>query len=432
MGWVAALATVLGGALSGGGSLLGGSQAGQAGNVHDQPLSGFTPNADPLLQALQAMGLLSQGAPTQDFLSRGGPLSQLTNTIQQSGKKGRDLRLVNEGIAIIRALEKRARDSGVPADQIASVVADEFRRLTFGTKEEVERTGDKQADREAIRAAEDEDARFREEIGDLIGVRNLSHFGRTARDFAQIIGTQGYGNLEELLQAEQDFQAQAAPLVERLNALSGQVFGGREAAQQAIARLQGDFPAPTASDLRGVIGQEEEALLAALNLNMGDERQALLEAANTGGFNPAAGLGRIGERGLVMRRQIPNDAISRAVALLAGQQGLSAGALSALQGSVGLQDQTSLAAAGVGNQANLSAAQLAAQQAQAFANLATQAQLQKAGFTQQGFSDFGNAFGSLGEMYYNTQQNNANNASTMALADAIRNSSNNPGTGSGG
>jgi len=69
-------------------------------------------------------------------------------------------------------------------------------------------------------------------------------------------------------------------------------------------------------------GLTEQGLLSELRDREQQAREQTLQTANVGGLNPAAGLSRITERGLLSREDIENQSIQRAIGLISAQQGI--------------------------------------------------------------------------------------------------------------
>lgn len=123
-----------------------------------------------------------------------------------------------------------------------------------------------------------------------------------------ILGASGFGTLEQLFQAENDFQTQVSTLSGRFSeAADRNAEISRIAQQRQLERLQsGEFDL---SKLREVEQARSEQRLE-------DARRELLRLGNVAGLNPAGGLREL-ER---LRETEENDALGRALALFGGTQ----------------------------------------------------------------------------------------------------------------
>jgi len=107
-------------------------------------------------------------------------------------------------------------------------------------------------------------------------------------------------------------------------------------------------------------GLSEQQLLSELEDREQQAREQTLQTANFGGLNPAQGLSRITERGLLSRENIENQSIDRAIGLITAQQGIRGREGSLLEGLLFPQSSFNLLASE--NQQAATTTQLAAAQ----------------------------------------------------------------------
>jgi len=107
-------------------------------------------------------------------------------------------------------------------------------------------------------------------------------------------------------------------------------------------------------------GLSEQQLLSELEDREQQARERTLQSANVFGLNPAQGLSRISERGLLSRENIENQSIDRAIGLITAQQGVRAREGSILEGLLFPESSFNLLASE--NQQAASTNQLAAAQ----------------------------------------------------------------------
>jgi hypothetical protein len=178
-------------------------------------------------------------------------------------------------------------------------------------------------------------------------------------------GRVGYNNLEALVRDQREFMGSAFANQSEVRRLQEESLAGRRSAQSAIARIQGDFVAPSEEELAERTSEIENILRAQIERDFGEQRGQSRYEANAYGINPAGRLGRLDESQALANLSAGPDALARTLQLVSGQQGVQATALGALQGSLGT---------GTTNAANLLGLQLnqntaAAQQALGLAQL---------------------------------------------------------------
>ena len=349
-GWISA-AIIGAGALSGVGSFLAADSAASAGQTKKAPAATARTETDPVLAALRAQGLLGLGVDPGP-LGVGGQGSPLNQVAQQltSGNiidtRRQGLTLVSMGIQRVGETIRRFQASGLEGDALTSAVK-------------------KDLDRQKV-------------------------FDRTVGIVVNLGGIQaaGFGSVEEFIKAETDFQATQQGQAANQSALAAQIRAGREGAQGSIAQLQSDFPLATEENLNRLEGLERERQA----LEFSRQRDQIAEQSNVLGINPAGSLGLLGEREAASGL----DAVTRALSILGGRQQLGAQGLAALQGSLGVQQEQALQAAGIQQSGILGASQLAAQQGIAAAQNDLQGQLASAQFQQQGFGSLASSLSLLG------------------------------------
>jgi hypothetical protein len=190
---------------------------------------------------------------------------------------------------------------------------------------------------------------------------------------------QGYGSLVDLVKAEQAFTTQYDPA--EIARLQGVTSAGRRGAQESVARIQGDFVAPSAADIQAQAGISETALRGQIARERSDAEAGIFEQMNAMGINPAARLGRLDEWQAQQNLEAQPNALARALQLLSGEQSLQTSALGALQGSLSVQSGNAMGMLGL--QQSLGAQ--AANQALALAGMSNQnAQLAGEGIANAG------------------------------------------------
>ena len=197
----------------------------------------------------------------------------------------------------------------------------------------------------------------------------------------------GFARLSDFLEAQFQYETQAAEFEQRAAEIAPQIQQGRNDALLQIAQLQGDFPVVTAEGLRELELRETNRRFRELDENRDEAERQALEQSQAFGTNPAGVLGQIREQDLQSRQDIQDiEALQRAILLASGQQSLGAQGLAALQGSL----NAPLAALGQGasltSQGQNAQGSLALQQAnvlnQINANLAIQETANRLGVSQ--------------------------------------------------
>jgi hypothetical protein len=181
-------------------------------------------------------------------------------------------------------------------------------------------------------------------------------------------GRVGYNNLEALVRDQREFMGSAFANQSEVRRLQEESLAGRRSAQSAIARIQGDFVAPSEEELAERTSEIENILRAQIERDFGEQREQSLYEANAYGINPAGRLGRLDESQALANLGTGPDSLARTLQLVAGRQGVQATALGSLQNS--LQPAIANASGLLGMQMNQNAS--AAQQALGIAQLQSQ------------------------------------------------------------
>jgi hypothetical protein len=119
-----------------------------------------------------------------------------------------------------------------------------------------------------------------------------------------------------------------------LRGLQEESLAGRRGAQSSIARIQGDFVAPSQADILAQSGTIEEALRGQIARERSDSQNTIFEQMNAMGINPGARLGRLDEWQAQQNLEAQPNALARALQLMSGQQNLQGNALALLRGSL--------------------------------------------------------------------------------------------------
>lgn len=310
------LLALLGGGLLGGigniaGGLLADGDSGQL-DLNELYRNLFNYQADPNYNASTTQILAMLGAPDTTSTTQATPFAQVMNTLNSQGLfREEDARDVRQAATVAQTVINQYTGNGVTDPNVIwDAIANNLRSAYGGNGERV--------------------------LNQLI----------TA------IGSSGFTSPQDLVTRQQGYQKQAAELQSQLDSVRGDVQKGRVSALQNISRILQDFPAYTKSDIERLSEVER-----------GRSRDAVLQAANVGGFNPAGGLSEV--------ERDPNP-IARAVALLGGAQNLATNSLSTLNASLLDPIQASQAQAQIGLNAALGSMSTAAQQALAYAGLQAQ------------------------------------------------------------
>jgi hypothetical protein len=327
----------------------------------------------PLFQQLQLLAMMGIGQQiTPASLREASPLGTLLGSAGDVGltRKGQ------KGYASILDNLYRAIDDGRANGLSAGQIVDSIKRSDWWNASDGLRDG--QFGNEGdIRGVMDPFGFFGDGVSD-----KYKRTQRGRRALKRLTAASGYNDLEELIEAQLQYETQAEERLREMNETSGIAAQGRNDALRRIAGIQSDFVAPTEEEFRAEAGEIEAALRGQIEREARDQQDALSVAAQVGRYNPGGGMGRIGEWQSQANLQAGPDSVARALQLLSGQQSLQSNALGALQGSLAQQDQGALALLGLLNGNSIANNQIAAQ----MAGVNAQVNAQNAQLWQQGLS----------------------------------------------
>jgi hypothetical protein len=186
---------------------------------------------------------------------------------------------------------------------------------------------------------------------------------RGKRALTALTAAAGYTSLEELIQSQIDFEKQMEERQTSQNEQAKATQKGRLDALNKISELQSGFVAPTEEQIKAQAKTIEDAFKGQVSRERADQELALLTQASQLGINPGGRLARLDEWQAQKNLEAQPEALSRALQLLSGEQGLQSTALTSLQSSLGAQDSTALSLLGLQNANQLGLGQIAAQQA---------------------------------------------------------------------
>lgn len=318
-------------AMQAGSSIYGAKKAEDAGEVDTNELFRpfVNPYADPAYNA-SLTGILSMlGAPDTTSTIQASPFQQVLNQMNVSGGlREEDARDVRGAMAVAQAITQQMAAQGVTDPGVVWNAIESNVRGGFG-----------------------------------------DNGSRIVNQMISAIGAGGFSGPADLVQRQMAFAQQASDYQSQLDAIRPTVQAGRMAALENIARLMQDFPSYTKGDIDAASQTERQRM-----------RESVLQAANVGGFNPAAGLAEV--------ERDPNP-ILNAVALLSGANSIGVNSLAAL--NAGLLDpiQAATSLSNVGLSASLQQMSTAAQQAAQMYG-----QNQNAGALGTGITNAGNQLGS--------------------------------------
>jgi hypothetical protein len=195
---------------------------------------------------------------------------------------------------------------------------------------------------------------------------------RGANVLQRLASTSGYESLQDLIQAQLDFDSQIEGRVNDANSASQAAATGRNDALRRIAELQSGFVSPTEDQINARSSEIENILRAQIAREFDDRDKAALYQANAYGINPAGQMGRLGEGRAIANLAAGPDALARTLQLLGGEQGLQTNAINTLQGSINAQDQLPLALLGIQSNNNVSLSNIASNQALQLAQIQSQ------------------------------------------------------------
>jgi hypothetical protein len=234
------------------------------------------PNNDPILNASQILTLAALGMPIDSVLGGASPIQQLQNALSAP----------NAGTADRRRMQKTTQAVAFLGPLLGS--------LEHGSK-----------DMAAVMA-------------------DIEAFGYYPALY-QAAGLAGYSSIEDLINKELAYRQQSKTIKAQADALAPIIQAGRAGAQTEFANLQANT-IPGLNELINAYqlpGVSEQDILQASEVERQRQREKILQAANVGGFNPAAGLAEA-ER--------DTNPLANAISLLSGKQALGINELNALLG----------------------------------------------------------------------------------------------------
>lgn len=315
-----------------------GKAAGQARNA---PVASYNPAADPLVGAVSQQALFGLGQPTPDSLvQQSDPLAQVLNIANQSGRFTRN--------------EIGAIQGWLPSIYQYGVLPD-----TSGYDQ-----GDAAVGKAAIQKA---------------------------------LSLAGYSSPDAFYQASKQYREQQAAYQAQIAPVQQQILQGRLAAYQNISKLAQDFPQASQADIDALSKQYEDQIRRQLAQDTQDQRDQILQQANSGRINPAATLGRLAQQESLSRSAAPTTALERALQLLTGKTNLATTAIAGNQAIIDPGNNYALNVANLRSQAALNAAQLISGQNQQNQQLQANLTNQQGQATANGIAGAGNALSGIGQ-----------------------------------
>jgi len=287
MSWMAV--AIGGSAVIGAGSnYLAGQQASASGSPKNQPAAGYDPSNDPVLNASQILTLSALGMPIDSLIQAASPIQQLQNALSAP----------NAGTADRKRVQKTTQGVAFLSNLISSI-------------EDGQKTVDQ-------------------------AIEEVTQFGYYPA-LTQAAGLAGNQSIKDLINKEISFRGQMKTISQQAAQLAPIIQKGRAGAQIGLADLQSNIiPGLTTQIMDYKLpGISEEEILAASKAERDRMRERVLQAANVGGFNPAAGISEV-ER--------DTNPLANAINLLQAKQNLGINELASLvsKGNVATQSLDSL------------------------------------------------------------------------------------------
>lgn len=204
----------------------------------------------------------------------------------------------------------------------------------------------------------------------------------------------GYGHPSELFRAQKAWEAQQAEMNARMAPIREAILKGRMSAYSGISKIAQDFPSASLGDINALAKQYEDQIRAGIGQDVADQRDQILQNANTLRGNPAATLGRLSQQELLSRQAAPTTALERALQMLSGRQTLGTNAITAYQSVLDPANTLALNVANLRSSAALNALQLMSGNNQFRTAGIANAQQSGANATAAGVAGAGNALGS--------------------------------------
>lgn len=203
----------------------------------------------------------------------------------------------------------------------------------------------------------------------------------------------GYSHPSELFRAQKAWESQQAEMNARLAPVREAILKGRMSAYSGISKIAQDFPSASLGDINALAKQYEDQIRAGIGQDVADQREQILQNANTLRGNPAATLGRLSQQELLSRQAAPTTALERALQMLSGRQTLGTNALTAYQSVLDPANTLALNVANLRSNAAQNALQLMSGNNQFRAAGIASAQQSGANATASGVAGAGNALG---------------------------------------
>jgi len=227
----------------------------------------------------------------------------------------------------------------------------------------------------------------------------------------QALRAAGFNNPQELMAAQKAWEANRSKTEAQLGPLREQILQGRMAAYGGISKMAQDFPSASLGDINALAAQYEAQIRSGIRQDVGDQTDAILQAANMNRGNPAATLGRLSQQELLSRQAAPTTALERALQMLQGRQTLGSNAITAYQSVLDPANTYALNVANLRTNAAGNAAQLMSGQQQNANNLQASLGMQGANNYATGMTNAGNTLASgassIAQMYQNQALINA-------------------------
>jgi hypothetical protein len=162
----------------------------------------------------------------------------------------------------------------------------------------------------------------------------------------------GYADFNEFLDAEETFQQQVGPLIQRAQKSGLQNFQNRLSQQEQLNQILTNFPGATPADIAALQAQVKQTMLRDLNQNVDEQIGTAIRGANFANYNPGEPVAKLEEFRANATQDADLEALSRAVAIIGGQQGVATNSLNALSAGLGapLNQAAQLSAINLGSQ----------------------------------------------------------------------------------
>lgn len=315
MAYASIIASLAGAGLAAGGQIGGGLLGASGGGGRTSISGGFDPGSDPLLAAASLDALLPFGVVDPRILQQSSPLQQAIASFQRS-QQGRQN--VNKAIATVNQIVSRV----IAGEDYLQVLAD----VTKKSK------------------------KLRKRVKGFTGSRDdlVAEFEQD-KLLQKFLGHAGYGSLQQLIDAETNFQQSLPGRLEGLDSVASTLREAQVGAMLDRANLISNLPDVSATGLENTRNAERDLLLSQLD----DIQRDALRQAQISGINPGRQLAELDE---FRATDLELQALNRAVGLLSGEQSLAASGLGILDVAIGQPSQTAsgLGALRIGGQGNTS------------------------------------------------------------------------------